>query len=138
MKKILVFFMSVALLAAGSCKKGIKNDYVDLLPGKWTVAGISPDVPETAYIVSGDVIEIKSDLSYTLDNHWGPVFTEKIWTLTFDPQDASSYLCLYGISNEKQYVLLVGRITGMTQSDMYLEYKDEKNTLYRYVFRRVE
>lgn len=138
MKKILVFFMSVALLAAGSCKKEVKNDYVDQVQGKWTVVSVSPDVAENAYIVSGDEIEIKSDLTYTLDSHWGSFFTEKIWTLSFDPQDMDSYLCLYGISNEKQYVLLVGRIAGMTQTDMYIEYKDEKNTLYRYTFRRVK
>lgn len=138
MKRILVFFMSVAMLAAGSCKKEVKNDYVDQVQGKWTVVSVSPDVAENAYIVSGDEIEIKSDLTYTLDSHWGSFFTEKIWTLSFDPQDMDSYLCLYGISNEKQYVLLVGRIAGMTQTDMYLEYKDEKNTLYRYTFRRVK
>lgn len=137
MKKVLMLFAVIAVLAAGSCKKGVKNDYVEQVQGKWTVTSISPEVPVNAYVVEGDQIEFKSDLTYTIDNHWGPFFTDKIWTLAFDPQNSSSYLYLQGVNNEKLYTLLVGNIAGMTQNNMYLEYKDETGTYYRYTFTRV-
>lgn len=58
-----------------------------------------------------------------------------MWVLTFDPQENATYLTLYGTNNEKQYVLLVGRISTMTDTNMYLECQDG-NARYRYSFAR--
>ncbi len=140
MKRIFAFIVSVVSIAAvislSSCKKEFESSYGDLVQGKWVVTSISPEVPANAYIVQGDKIDIKSDMSYSLGNsHWEPFFSNKMWVLTFDPQENATYLTLYGTNNEKQYVLLVGRISTMTDTNMYLECQDG-NARYRYSFAR--
>ncbi len=120
MKRIFAFIVSVVSIAAvislSSCKKEFESSYGDL--------------------VQGDKIDIKSDMSYSLGNsHWEPFFSNKMWVLTFDPQENATYLTLYGTNNEKQYVLLVGRISTMTDTNMYLECQDG-NARYRYSFAR--
>ena len=130
MKRIFAFIVSVVSIAAvislSSCKKEFESSYGDLVQGKWVVTSISPEVPANAYIVQGDKIDIKSDMSYSLGNsHWEPFFSNK----------NATYLTLYGTNNEKQYVLLVGRISTMTDTNMYLECQDG-NARYRYSFAR--
>ncbi len=141
MKRLLSFFVTavafMAVLSFSACKKEFENDYLDQVQGKWSVISVTPQNPEGAYIVEGDKIDIKSDMTYSLgSSHWEPFFTDKVWSLSFIPQESATYLYLFGTNNEKQYVLLVGRIAAMTQNNMYIEYKDEKGSYYRYNFMR--
>ncbi len=78
MKRIFAFIVSVVSIAAvislSSCKKEFESSYGDLVQGKWVVTSISPEVPANAYIVQGDKIDFKSDMSYSLGNsHWEPL-----------------------------------------------------------------
>jgi len=140
MKRLFAFIVSAvavsALISLAGCKKEFESNYGDLVQGTWVVASVSPGVPQNAYIVQGDRIDIKDDMSYSLGNsHWEPFFSNKMWVLTFDPQQNATYLTLYGTNSDKQYVLLVGRISTITDSSMYIEYQDG-NSYYRYSFVR--
>ena len=142
MKRLFAFFVSAvaitAVMSFSACKKEFRNDYVEQVQGKWSVASVTPQDPEGAYIVTGDKIEIKSDMTYSLGNsHWEPFFSGKIWTLKFEPQDSFTYLYMFGTNDEKQYVVFLGRISAMMQNNMYVEYIGENGEYYRYNFARV-
>lgn len=133
-----MFFVLAASLVVCSCKKEMKNDYVEMVQGKWVVAYVTPEVPINAYVAVGDKIEIKSDLSYTIDNNWNSYFEDKMWAMSFDTQTMETWLHLFGTNpEEKRYVLLAGRVMGFTQDNMYLEYVNEWGDRYRYNFQRI-
>ncbi len=142
MKRLFVFFISavaiMTVMAFSACKKEFKNDYVEQVQGKWSVVSVTPQDPEGAYIVTGDKVEINSDMTYSLGNsHWDPFFSGKMWALQFEPQESATYLYLFGTNDDKQYVVFLGRISAMMQNNMYIDYESESGEYYRYNFARV-
>lgn len=141
MKRFLLFF-SLAVCAAAvlftSCKAKTETNYVDLVKGRWHVDSVFPELPEGKYFVDGDEFLLNSDMTLVMENEWRGYFTEAYWTVALELEDHEYYISMKGVRDEKDYLILFARISGVTENQMALEVIDEvTSTTYRIRLSRV-
>ena len=139
MKRFFVTIMAVVLSAVvfSSCKSEFKSDFVDRLPGDWTLLSAYPEEAQT-YVKQGDVVTFEEEGKVVLNSHVSSMFKQINWSYEADIEQGESWLYVYGEKNVQgegtvEY-LLSGQVVSSGEKYMKLQYTDDKYITYSYEF----
>ena len=139
MRRFFMIIMAVVVSAVvfSSCKSKFKSDFVDRLPGTWTLVSAYPEAA-TAYIGEGETITFEKDGKVELHTYASSMFKQIYWRYEADLERGESELYVYG---EKQVegdgetiYLFAGKIASSGEKYMKLQYTDDAYTTYSYEF----
>ena len=139
MKRFFMTIMTVVLAAVvfSSCKSKFESDFVDRLPGTWTLVSAYPEAA-TVYIGEGETITFKEDGKVELNTYASTMFKQIYWRYEADLEKGESEFYVYGEKNVEGdgeiLYLFAGKVVSSGEKYMKLQYTDDAYTIYSYEF----
>ena len=139
MRRFFMIIMAVVVSAVvfSSCKSKFQSDFVDRLPGTWTLVSAYPE-SATVYIGEGETITFGKDQKVVLNTYASSMFKQIYWTYEADVEKGESWFYVQG---EKQVegdgetiYLLAGKVVSSGEKYMKLQYTDDAYVTYSYEF----